>query len=139
MATVQKSLRMPENLIYEIEELAKDFKKDFTAVANELLEEAIRSHRCPGIIFTEGTSGKRARIAGSGIEVWEVIATYKSVGKDLKRLAKAYDWLTDQQVKAVLSYYMQYADEIDSLISENEGWGTEKIKKKYPFLAAHGK
>lgn len=139
MATVQKSLRMPETLIYEIEELSKDFRKDFTAVANELLEEAVRSHRCPGIIFTEGTSGKRARIAGSGVEVWEVIATYKGVDEDLKRLAKAYDRLTEQQLKTAICYYRLYAEEIDSLISESESWTAEKIQKKYPFLSVGGK
>lgn len=138
MATVQKSLRMPETLIYEIEELARVFRKDFTAIANELLEEAVRSHRCPGIIFTEGTGGKRARIAGSGIEVWEIIATYKSVGKELKRVAKAYEWLTEQQLKAAIGYYQLYAEEIDSIISESESWTAGKIQKKYPFLSVKG-
>ena len=135
MPTIQKSIRIPEDILEEITELVKDSKKDFTTVTTELLEEAIRAHRCPGIIFTEGVSGKRARIAGTGIEVWEVIATYKDVGKDLKRLSKAYHWLTEQQIKAAIAYYNLYTKEIDSLIEENEGWTYDRIKKKHPFLS----
>lgn len=136
MSTVQKSLRIQQETIKEIEELARTSKKGFTAVANELLEEAIRAHRCPGIVFTEGVSGKRARVAGAGIEVWEVIATYKNVGENLMRLSKAYHWLTELQLRAVLAYYSLYAREIDALLSENEGWTPEELQKRHPFLAA---
>jgi len=137
MSTVQKSLRMPEETIKEIEVLARASKKDFTATTNELLEEAIKAHRCPGIVFTEGVSGKRARIAGSGLEVWEVIATYKSVDEDLKRLRKSFHWLTEQQLLSAIGYYRLYTDEIDTLIADNESQTPEAIQKKYPFLMAH--
>jgi len=136
MSTVQKSLRIPEKTIKEIEAIARYSKKDFTSVANELLEEAVKAHRCPGIVLTEGLSGKRARIAGTGTEVWEVIATYKSLGEDFKRLANAYHWLTDRQLKAAIGYYRFYTDEIDDLIAANEGLSAEEVKKRYPFLTA---
>lgn len=135
MPTAQKSLRVPENILKEINKIAKEAKRDFTAVTNELLEEAIKVHRCPGIVFTEGTSGKRARVAGTGIEVWEIIATYKSVANDFKRLSKAYSWLTAQQLKSAIGYYRLYTKEIDDIIAENESWTLEKIRGKYPFLS----
>jgi len=103
-------------------------------VANELLEEAVKIHRCPGIIFTEGVKGRRARVAGTGIEVWEIIATYKSLGKNLHRLHRAYHWLTDQQLKSALGYYKAYPEEIDRLIAVNENWTPERIHKRHPFL-----
>lgn len=134
MPTVQKSLRMPESLAHEIDEIAKAVKKDFTAVTNELLEEAIRIHRSPGIVFSEGVSGRRARIAGTGIEIWEVIATYKGAGRNFKRLQQSYHWLAEQQIKAAIGYYTLYPEEIDALIAENERWTPERIKQKYPFL-----
>ncbi len=135
MPTTQKSLRIPGDIVKEIEEIARDSKRDFTTVTNELLEEAIKTRRCPGIVFTEGTNGKRARIAGTGVEVWEVISTYRNVENNLKRLSKAYDWLTVQQLKSAIGYYELYQEEIDKLINENEEWTPEKIKKKYPFLS----
>jgi len=137
MSTIQKSLRMPKETIKEIEVLARASKKDFTAITNELLEEAIKAHRCPGIVFTEGVSGKRARIAGTGLEVWEIIATYKSVAEDIKRLTASFHWLTEQQLLAAIGYYRLYTDEIDTLIADNEGLTPEAIGKKYPFLMAH--
>jgi len=136
MSTIQKSLRMPKETIKEIEVLARASKKDFTAITNELLEEAIKAHRCPGIVFTEGVSGKRARIAGTGLEVWEIIATYKSVAEDIKRLTASFHWLTEQQLLAAIGYYRLYTDEIDTLIADNEGLTPEAIGKKYPFLMA---
>jgi len=86
MAGVQKSLRLPAETMKEIEQMAKETGQDFSNVTKDLLQEAIKMRRCPGILFAEGTSGRRARVAGTGIEVWEVIASYKSVKKDLKRL-----------------------------------------------------
>ncbi len=136
MPTVQKSLRLSDAVVREINEMAKSAKRDFTAVANDLLEEAIRSHRCPGVVFSEGVSGRRARIAGTGIEVWEVVSAYRGVDNSLKRLKQAYPWLTEQQIKAALGYYELYPEEGDALIAENEAWSPEKLKQRYPFLAA---
>ena len=135
MPTIQKSFRIPEQIIKEINEIVKESKKDFTTIANKLLEEAIKAYHCPGIVFTEGVSGRRARIAGTGIEVWEIIATYHSVGKDFKRLRKAYHWLLEQQIRSAIGYYNLYKEEIHTLIAENENWTPEQIKKKYPSLA----
>lgn len=136
MPTKQKSLRIPEEIIKEIEVLAGTVGKDFSTVANELLEDGIRSHRCPGIVFSEGINGKRARIAGTGIEVWEVIATYKGLENNLKRLRKAYHWLTEQQLKSALWYYKFYKDEIDIIITVNETLTPEEVRKKHPVISA---
>ncbi len=105
MSTVQKSMRLPEELINELKSITRESGKDFSTVTNELLQEAIKMRRCPGIVFTEGVSGCRARIAGTGIEVWEVIANYKSVDNDLRRLRKTYQWLTEQQFRSIIGYW----------------------------------
>jgi len=135
MASVQKSMRIPKEMLKELQGIAQQSGKDFSTVTKELLEEAIKMHRCPGIVFTEGVSGRRARIAGTGIEVWEVIANYKSVGEEFKRLRTIYHWLTELQLRAALGYYRAYPKEIDHLIAQNENWTQESIHKRYPFLA----
>lgn len=135
MSKVQKSIRIQEKTLKEIEQISRDSGREFSAIANELLEEALKMKRCPGIVFTEGTTGRRARIAGTGIEVWEVIATFKGVAEDFTRLRKAYHWLAEQQLRAAIGYYMLYKDEIDRLIEQNEELNSEHIRKKYPFLA----
>jgi len=94
--------------------------------------------RCPGIVFADGPSGRRARIAGTGLEVWEIIATYKSLGSDFERLRQAYHWLTETQLRAALGYYAAYRDEIDALVEENEAWTKESLRQRHPSLAADG-
>ncbi len=135
MASIQKSMRIPEEMVREIQGIAQQSGKDFSAVTKELLEEAIKMHRCPGIVFTEGVSARRARIAGTGIEVWEVIANYKSVSEEFERLHTIYHWCTELQLRAALGYYRAYPKEIDQLITQNENWTKENIHKRYPFLA----
>jgi uncharacterized protein (DUF433 family) len=134
MPGIQKSLRLPPETMNEIERMAKETGKDFSNVTKDLLQEAIKMRRCPGILFAEGTSGRRARVAGTGIEVWEIIATCKSLNQDLKRLHRAYHWLSNEQIKAALGYYAAYPGEIDQLIQQNEGWNEEKVKDRYPFM-----
>ena len=135
MASVQKSMRFPEEMVREIQGIARQAGKDFSTITKELLEEAIKMHRCPGIVFTEGVSARRARIAGTGIDVWEVVANYKSVGEDFERLHVIYHWLTELQLRAALGYYRAYLKEIDHLITQNENCTKESIHKRHPFLA----
>ena len=73
MPGIQKSLRLPEKTLREIEQLAKETGRDFSTITKDLLMEAIKMRRCPGIIFAEGVSGRRAKVGGTGIEVWEII------------------------------------------------------------------
>ncbi|HBG93642.1 MAG: hypothetical protein A2X54_05390 [Nitrospirae bacterium GWF2_44_13] len=134
MPTVQRSIRIQEKTFREIEQMVRESGKEFSAVTNELLEEAVRMQRCPGIVFSEGTAGRRARIAGSGIEVWEVIAAYKSMSKDFNRLQNAYHWLSEQQLGSAVGYYKAYTEEIDRIIKQNDELTGEDVHKRYPFL-----
>lgn len=134
MPTVQKSIRIQKTTLKELEQIAKESMKEFSVVANELLDEAVRMKKCPGIIFSEGTTGRRARIAGTGLEVWEVIATYRGVNEDFVRLLKTYHWLTEQQIMSAIGYFRAYPEGIDILILQNERLTGEYLHKKYPFL-----
>ena len=134
MSTVQKSLRLPEKTVKDIVNLAQRTGKDFSGLARDLLVEAIKMRKCPGIIFSDGAVGRRARIAGSGIDVWELIAGYKSAKENLEELRKAYDWLNDQQIRAALAYYTLFPEEIDELISQNEMMNQEQVFDRFPFL-----
>jgi len=115
--------------------MAQELGKDFSAVTKDLLEEAIKMRRCPGIVFAEGTSGRRARVAGSGIEVWEIVAAYQSLKKDAGRLKKTYHWLSPEQLRAALAFYSAYSEEIDRQIEKNQRWNQEEIRKRYPFMS----
>ena len=137
MAGIQKSLRLPPETLREIEQMSRESGKDFSAITKDLLEEAIKMRRCPGVVFVEGTSGRRARVAGAGIEVWEIIAASQSVKKDPARLQKSFHWLSPEQLRAALAYYSAYPQEIDRQIEKNQRWSEEEIRKRYPFMSPH--
>lgn len=136
MRTVQKSLRIPGEIAKAIEESAEASGRDFTAVANELLVEATKMRRCPGILFAEGPGGRRAILAGTGLAVWEVLATYESLGRNLRRLTQAYHWLSESQLRAALGYAAAYPEEITRQIARNEKWTRDRLAKEHPTLAA---
>ena len=135
MATVQKSIRLPKEAVKEIEALASVAGKDFSGIARDLLIEAVKIRRCPGVTFADGPTGRRAKIAGTGIDIWEFIATFKGLGENYEKLKKTYHWLSDQQIRSALSYYALYPDEIDEKIIRNEDITQEHIIKRFPFLS----
>ncbi|MGI8553276.1 MAG: DUF433 domain-containing protein [Dehalococcoidia bacterium] len=77
------------------------------------LSEAEKLERVPGIIFADGPAGPRARIAGTGLEVWELVNAYLTLGEDPTRVADAFDWLKPEQIQAALDYYAAFPDEIN--------------------------
>lgn len=135
MTTVKKSIRLPEETVKEIEALASGTGRDFSGIARDLLIEAVKMRRCPGVTFADGPTGRRAKIAGSGIDVWEFIATFKGLGESYNKLKKTYHWLGDQQIRSALSYYALYPDEIDEKITRNEDITHEQVIKRFPFLS----
>lgn len=135
MATIQKSIRLPEEAVKDIEALASVTGKDFSGVARDLLIEAVKMRRCPGITFADGPTGRRARIAGSGIDIWEFVAMFKCLGENYDKLKETYHWLTEQQIRSAFSYYALYPDEIDEKTASNRDITQEQVFKRFPFLA----
>lgn len=135
MTTVQKSIRLPEEAVKEIEALASGTDKDFSSIARDLLIEAVKMRRCPGITFADGPTGRRAKIAGTGIDIWEFIATFKGLGENYDKLKESYHWLSDQQIRSALTYYALYPDEIEEKITRNEDITQAQIIKRFPFLS----
>ena len=74
MATDLKTLRLRRELRHEIDRIARRSRRSFSEVTQDLLEEAIRMRKCPGIYFHDEPAGREAKIAGSGLGVWEVIS-----------------------------------------------------------------
>jgi uncharacterized protein (DUF433 family) len=129
MSTIQRSFRIKEPILREIERIRKN--KAANAVANELLEEALKMRRCPGIIFSQGITGRRARVAGTGVEVWEVVYEYQIVGKDVEALKRALPHLTERQLIAALNYYRAYPEEINELIQSNEAITSRTVEGRF--------
>ena len=73
----------------------------------------------PSVRFAEGPGGRRARLVGTGSDIWEVIAAVRDNGGDVAETA-AHLELPLGLVQAAVSYYGAYRDEIDEWIERNE-------------------
>lgn len=133
MATKARGVRVSEELAREISLEAKARGKSWSAATAELLEEAVRMRRAPGILFSTGPAGRRAVLAGTGLDVWEVVATWRGAGEDFAALQASYPWLTEPQLRAALGYYRLYPEEVDERLRREEEWTPERVRAELPF------
>ena len=119
MTTPTKTLRLRPQLRAEIERIARRSRRTFSEVTQDLIEEALRMRECPGIYFADEPGGREAKVAGSGLGVWEVLRDYLAAGRDERALRKSLPQLSAAQVKACLLYYRRYPQDIDAEIREN--------------------
>lgn len=73
----------------------------------------------PLVRFGEGPAGRRARLMGTGSDVWEVIAAVRDNEGDAAETADHLQ-LPLGLVQAAITYYGAYPDEIDQWIERNE-------------------
>ncbi len=90
-------------------------------IAEELIDEGLRSRRHPLVGFRDGPGGRRAALVG-GPDIWEVVAGL--VGGDVaasERMARASDVFGQRpdQLDAAFAYYAEFTEEVDGLIQAN--------------------
>jgi hypothetical protein len=78
----------------------------------------------PLVRFVDGPAGRRARLVGSGSDVWEVIAAVKDNDGDIAATAQHLQ-LALGLVQAAVAYYGAFAAEIDEWIERNEQAASE--------------
>lgn len=118
MATPTKTIRWRPRLRAEIKRIARRLRRSFSDVAQALLEEAVRMRECPGIYFSDEPAGRVAKVAGTGLGVWEVIRDYKAVNGDAARLRRRLPHLSTAHLKAATVYYARFPQEIDAEIAD---------------------
>jgi len=97
----------------------------------ETVTEEEKMRRVPGIIFVDGPTGRRARVAGTGLEVFEIINGYESVDEDLESLLEAFHWLKAEQILAALRYYREFPEEIGEILDEMEDMVPPEVQAEY--------
>jgi uncharacterized protein (DUF433 family) len=89
-----------------------------TALAEQFIEEGVRMVGHPGIVFRTGPGGRRAGLAGIGLDVWEIVESVENEGGNVQTAAE-YLGITPAAVSAAMGYYSEYSDEIDRWIALN--------------------
>ena len=131
---VTTSLRLRAGLRAYLDALAERSQRSVSDVAQQLLEEAIRTRECPGIYFAEEPTGRTAKVMGTGLGVWEVIRDYQAIGEREDQLREIFPQLSPAQVSAARNYFLRYRDEIQRRIDENAGLTPERVVAQYPGL-----
>ncbi len=128
------SLRLRSGLRAYLDDLAERSQRSVSDVAQQLLEEAIRTRECPGIYFAEEPTGRTAKIMGTGLGVWEVIREYMAIGEREDRLREIFPQLAPAQIGAARNYFLRYRDEIERQINDNARLTPEGVVARYPGL-----
>jgi len=113
------SFRLPEQLLERLDEEAAARGTSVTALLTNILDEGLKTSRFPGILYREGTGGRRAGLMG-GPDVWEVVRDIKHApgqGEERVRLLADELGLSDQQIHLALDFYIAFPEEIDVMIA----------------------
>lgn len=119
MATTTRTIRLRDQLKDEVDRIARRTRRSFSEVTQELIDEALRMRRVPGIYFVDEPAGRDAKIAGTGLAVWEVIEVLEAVGGKVGLLKRRMEWLDDAQIESALIYHRLYPEEIRQAIEDN--------------------
>lgn len=126
-------MRLRRSLRKDLETTAARTRRSVADVAQELLDEALRMRQCPGIYFADESSGRTAKIGGTGLAVWEVLRDF-SKDQNSSRIRKAFPQLSQAQVTAALMYNSRYRDEVQAKIDANAALTPENVERRFPGL-----
>ena len=113
------SFRLPASTVERLDARALAMGTTRTTLAEQLLEEGLRLVEHPGITFRDGPAGRRAGLAGYGLDVWEVVETIRANAGSLEDAAE-YHAMPVARIQAAARYYAAFPDEIDAWIAEND-------------------
>lgn len=116
-----------------------------SASGNRFVDEALRSHEHPLVIFRDGPAGRRARLAG-GPDVWELIRAVHATRRAEPALSSAevVDLVADTSgvsetlVRAAVAYWADYPDDVNSLVAradQEEEQGRRRWEREQGLLA----
>jgi uncharacterized protein (DUF433 family) len=87
-------------------------------------------HHVEGVLY-EPLSG-RAHVRGTGLEVFEVIRTWREVGQDWERFTNAYHWLTTDQLRAALDFDAKNPDLVEARLALERAARVEDVWERNP-------
>jgi|SRR5215208_2919538 len=86
-----------------------------------------------GVELKSGPAGVRAVVSGTGLDVWEIIATWRELGENFEQLQESYHWLSAEQLESALEYYEHNTGEIEARLAREAEWTPEAVWERYPY------
>ena len=113
------SLRLASGTIERLGSRARRGHLPMRTLAQRYVEEGLRMDEHPQVRFLDGPAGRRATLAGTGLDIWEVVAVVRDNDGDLPAAAE-YLELPLGLVQSAVAYYGAHRPEIDEWIAANE-------------------
>jgi len=125
-----RSFRFAPATLERLEERARRTGRTQTALVERYVEEGLRLEDHPGIVFVDEPAGRRARVAGTGLDVWEVVETVQDNGGSTSEAA-AYLTVPERMVLDAMRYYADFTYEVDAWIAANARyWEEEQLRMR---------
>jgi uncharacterized protein (DUF433 family) len=113
------SVRLNDATLTRLGNRAKRIHLPSRTLAQRYVEEGLRMDEHPLIRFADGPAGRRARLIGTGKDVWEIIAVVRDNDGDPAEAARYLEFPLGL-IQAAIAYYGAYTAEVDQLIDLNE-------------------
>ena len=121
--------RIAADLLKAVQARATRTRRSRSDTIAELVRLGLDVLRYPGITFVEGPAGLRAHVAGSGLDVWEVVMVHRACKGNEDATRRHLPQLSRRQLRIALAYYEDHKREIDLILAEQartpEAWSRE--------------
>jgi uncharacterized protein (DUF433 family) len=116
----QLTIRVGANVLATLRRRAKErLNGEATALARRYIEEGLAMDQFPGIVFHDGSAGRRPALAGRRLDVAAVIDSLRASGNDRTATAE-YLEISLREVETAVAYYVDHKDEIDDWLEEQQ-------------------
>lgn len=106
--TVHFNARLPRDVSEQLRRFAERRRISTSAAAAQLLNEALRMERFPGISFRWTAIGRQPFVTGTGMMVWELHHVWLDHRRDVARVLRNYPHLKAPQVNAAAAYAREF-------------------------------
>lgn len=90
--------------------------------------EADAMGRFPGVEFWWSNGERRAKLRGSGIEVWELVRTVRdNPGITPADLVESWPHVRVETIESALCYYGAFPVAVDQRIAKDDWWTEERV------------
>jgi hypothetical protein len=123
------NVRFPESVDKGLAAYARQIGAKKSTVVVSAVGEWLRMQSHPGVVFVPAAGGERRAALSAGPQVWTVAEAWLQHDKDERTPAVVADaiGLTAVDVEIALTYWADFPDEVDELISRHHASQDEAL------------